>query len=622
MLSTMGSAILSVLLLNGVVSEINLTNITSFSIEAAFSAPPQAEELQTASVQQMPELGMASGPQEPQHPEPRSPEVDQISAGTSDPGQSVAVVTTTTSADTEPKFGRVGGDQPCPHLMDVTSAELCQKAAHFFGKRFVGALEALQEPTGCLHRVADDDYMFNVISTSVHKEDRQRVCTGGPDIGSLDQHVSPTTPSQVEEEVVLLPPDNSDNDPLPADEDFKISSTSCPAGTFPFRDPQHCKKAARRLKRKFAGFISSLSEPYGCIHRAADQDIMFNRFRTKFSKDGREVVCSSKKEPDNKLREPLSQESALQLKLYCFGWTARRPREELLLPLARQLFQACDGYAFFTDTDAPGENVSDIIKVPLPRTQQLRSEQFWLLLKNMVGLLPAWEYLLQTNRTDGFDWVVNLELDHFVVAPQLRRTIADYVNTMILGSLPGQDPWDDAIMLIFGNVFAFNMKLVQQMKAEWAVIGRVISDSRSKGLGCPVISGSRAHNEGHCEQDMVYENLRDYLSRPPTILGANGCGNDAMSDILVPFPLGCWQDFPFGEEEPERMKAIREVALLWNFSDLHSAEAHCKSRGEDLARHCKSLFRAKRVPIIHNMKTPALLKLAIDVLLPLSLGST
>ena len=70
------------------------------------------------------------------------------------------------------------------------------------------------------------------------------------------------------------------------------------------------------------------------------------------------------------------------------------------------------------------------------------------------------------------------------------------------------------------------------------------------------------------------------------------------------------------------MKAIREVALLWNFTDVRSAEAHCKSRGEDLAKHCTSLFRAKRVPIIHNMKTPALLQLAIDVLLPLSLGST
>ena len=95
-----------------------------------------------------------------------------------------------------------------------------------------------------------------------------------------------------------------------------------------------------------------------------------------------------------------------------------------------------------------------------------------------------------------------------------------------------------------------------------------------------------------------------------------------MSDILVPFPLGCWQAFPLGEEEPERMKAIREVALLWNFTDVRSAEAHCKSRGENLAKHCTSLFRAKRVPIIHNMKTPALLQLAIDVLLPLSLGST
>lgn len=32
----------------------------------------------------------------------------------------------------------------------------------------------------------------------------------------------------------------------------------------------------------------------------------------------------------------------------------------------------------------------------------------------------------------------------------------------------------------------------------------VISDRGSLGLGCPVISGARAHSEGHCEQDMVY----------------------------------------------------------------------------------------------------------------------
>ena len=117
------------------------------------------------------------------------------------------------------------------------------------------------------------------------------------------------------------------------------------------------------------------------------------------------------------------------------------------------------------------------------------------------------------------------------------------------------------------------------------------------------------------------ENLRDYLSQAPTILGANGCGNDAMSDVLVPFPLGCWQDFPFGEDEPARLKAIHEISLLWNFSDLQSAELHCKSRDEDVAKHCKSLFRAKRVPIIHNVKTPALHELARDKLLPLASAS-
>ena len=70
------------------------------------------------------------------------------------------------------------------------------------------------------------------------------------------------------------------------------------------------------------------------------------------------------------------------------------------------------------------------------------------------------------------------------------------------------------------------------------------------------------------------------------------------------------------------MKAIREISLLWNFTDLKSAEAHCKSREEDVANNCKSLFRAKRVPILHNIKTPALHELARELLLPLALRST
>ena len=57
-----------------------------------------------------------------------------------------------------------------------------------------------------------------------------------------------------------------------------------------------------------------------------------------------------------------------------------------------------------------------------------------------------------------------------------------------------------------------------------------------------------------------------------TIVGANGCGNIAMSDALVPFPLACWQDFVFGDSEDQRLKALKELVVLWNFSDSSQAE--------------------------------------------------
>ena len=62
----------------------------------------------------------------------------------------------------------------------------------------------------------------------------------------------------------------------------------------------------------------------------------------------------------------------------------------------------------------------------------------------------------------------------------------------------------EPILMVFGNVFAFNSPLVREMKAQWKAIGEVITDADSLGQGCPVISGRRAHQEGHCEQDMVY----------------------------------------------------------------------------------------------------------------------
>lgn len=44
---------------------------------------------------------------------------------------------------------------------------------------------------------------------------------------------------------------------------------------------------------------------------------------------------------------------------------------------------------------------------------------------------------------------------------------------MIQDGLPHQNPWEDPVMLIFGNVFAFNAALVASMKREWQTVGQV-----------------------------------------------------------------------------------------------------------------------------------------------------
>ena len=59
------------------------------------------------------------------------------------------------------------------------------------------------------------------------------------------------------------------------------------------------------------------------------------------------------------------------------------------------------------------------------------------------------------------------------------------------------------------------------------------------------------------------ENLRDYML--VHVVGANGCGNVAISDGLKDFPLGCWQDFPFGDSEEARAQARTFIAP---FSDV------------------------------------------------------
>lgn len=316
----------------------------------------------------------------------------------------------------------------------------------------VGTFDATHEPSGCILRKADNDIMFNTAETHKRSKQRPLLCFDG--IPKHPTRITRMTPSQQGDAMERYPKEFATSKPL-RQRSSEIGNLSvakdCKNGSFHIRHPNRCKIAAAAFGKKYIGIMKSFGEPHGCLHRKVDQDIMFNRLRTNSTSSDREFVCNSQADPDVKSRDPLSKSEAAQLKIYCFGWTVRSEREERILPYARALFETCDGHAFFTDLHSPGGEQSDFVRVELPATQQNRSDKFWLLLKNMVGLLPAWDYLLKNNITESFDWVVNLELDHFFFASVLRQTISEHMNLMTLDRLPGEDPWDDAVMMVFGH---------------------------------------------------------------------------------------------------------------------------------------------------------------------------
>ena len=43
-------------------------------------------------------------------------------------------------------------------------------------------------------------------------------------------------------------------------------------------------------------------------------------------------------------------------------------------------------------------------------------------------------------------------------------------------------------------------------------------------------------------------------------------------DALVEFPLACWQDFVFGDDEDSRFRVLKELVVLWNFTEKKAAE--------------------------------------------------
>lgn len=258
--------------------------------------------------------------------------------------------------ESKPATFRLGGDGGCAegfHL--VTDEESCQVGAKFFKKPFAGSMDAGHEPAGCLLRKADNDVIFNLAESSKPgSRQRQQLCFDRPP-GKLPSR--PSAPRAGPQPRGSTVPSVPSGTALVSEIGNLTMAPSCGEveGAVQIRHPNRCQIAAAAYGKKYIGIMKSFLEPHGCLHRKFDQDMMFNRLQTNVTKKDRELVCSSEADPEVPLsRAALSPLEAQKMRIYCFGWTVRRPQEELLLPYARKLYEGCDSHHFFTDTQSAG----------------------------------------------------------------------------------------------------------------------------------------------------------------------------------------------------------------------------------------------------------------------------
>jgi len=299
--------------------------------------------------------------------------------------------------------------------------------------------------------------------------------------------------------------------------------------------------------------------------------------------------------------------------IFCFAWTPRRTNDEKLLPYVRKQFEECDGYTFFTDSDSSEEG--DIVRVEVPKTKRSRTDSLWLYHQNMVGLAPAWTYLISEEVYESYDWLINAELDHFFVASRARACIRRHLDILREGSSDERRSVNGPLMLAWGNVFVFSRKFVETMATKWDRLGRPIVEASNPGIGCPMMTLERATSTGSCEQDMAYPGLANMVGSGARKYGPDGCSQFRNSATGKTFPLSCWQDFPIGSDLAGQMNAVREIALMKNVNRSQIRQ-HCESRGPQVAAKCEILYRARDVPVMHNFKDAKLHALAQKLLIP------
>jgi len=311
--------------------------------------------------------------------------------------------------------------------------------------------------------------------------------------------------------------------------------------------------------------------------------------------------------------------SAKASRIFCFAWTPRRWLDEQLMPAVRKELKMCDGHAFFTDVDAPGEDTAgDWIRVQLPPSDNVRSNSDWLNHRNMVAVAPVWAQIFRMDLASQYDWFFHVELDHFINMDQVRRILAQNLHTLRSGSEPETKSVDGSILLSWGNAFLFNHYLVHDMAANWDWLGAPIDQpSAIVGHGCPYLGIERVAMFGVCEQDMAYPLLPDFLENSMLKMGAEGCGKDSYTPSGKDLPLSCWQDngWLLGDaNEDKKLEVIRNIAALRGAKSWQEAKERCDTAGGNMAKMCENLYRAVNVPIMHGFKLPKMHELAWQLL--------
>eukprot|EP00435_Cladocopium_sp_Y103_P053138 s923_g16.t5 len=446
----------------------------------------------------------------------------------------------------------------CPKsVQQVTTLEECIKAAEYLKKTMMSRMpfHAHTDPPGCIYRKDDRDIFFNSRETTdkdTAKADRKPVCKGA--VNSFG--VSPTNLKPV----------------AAWDQAWFLHQQTSSKWTFWIFPMQSALKPTNYFQYFLCHFQLNLSPQ-------APDDV---------------------------------REEAAKIRLFCFAWTPFRPGDEAVLAEVTKQYSKCDGHAFFSDRYPQGEEREDVIVVKVPEQRVPRSDGMWLYHRNMVGLMPTWDHMLRKKLLEDYDWVINSELDHFLSPSRARLTIVSYLRTLRKGMSNEQNSIHGPLMLMWGNAFVFNKRMIGMMREQWKFLG-VTESGKSIGVGCPQFMRGRQEWPEHCSQDIVYPSLVAGIMRGGVnAYGRPGCGQaDATTRNNIRFQLGCWEM----QHNPYGMSEEGTLAKRWPWrSDANDAVKRYAET--DQADNHKLWYSAKNVPVIHHIVSAEVHRVARELLDP------